>query len=93
MGQSTSNVQIFIFIFLVVETRHLYWKNTGKLEAVAIKRYIYHRRLLKKFKSYEDVRCQYKLEGQQHFWKYLQIINSVKSRIQICSENPILGYT
>lgn len=44
------------------------------------------------FMSYEELSRQFKLEGKQHFWKYLQIRDCVKSRIGNCSKNYILEY-
>lgn len=42
--------------------------------------------------SYEELISQFKLEGKQHFWKYLQIRDCVKPQISNSSENHIMDY-
>ena len=44
------------------------------------------------FMSYEELISHFKLEGKQHFWKYLQIRDCVKSQISNSSENFIMDY-
>lgn len=44
------------------------------------------------FMSYEDLNSQFKLEGKQHFWKYLQIRDCVKFRSGNTPENYIMAY-
>ncbi len=44
------------------------------------------------FMSYEELTGQFKLEGKQHFWRYLQIRDCLKSRIGNPSENYIMEY-
>lgn len=45
------------------------------------------------FVSLEELRCHFKLKGKQHFWRYLQIRNCLKS-LSVCnsSENYIMDY-
>lgn len=44
------------------------------------------------FVSYEELINQFKLEGKQHFWRYLQIRDCVKFRISNSAENYIMDY-
>lgn len=44
------------------------------------------------FMSYGELINHFKLEGKQHFWKYLQIRDCVKPKISNSLENPIMDY-